>query len=84
VHPVSYRATETTIVRGDANGRLTVPAAFHVHMPFPIQTHPSLRIEMVYVPQLHNAGGQVGGSYSRSRAGEWEMDATGRRAVVST
>jgi hypothetical protein len=82
VHPVSYNATQTTVLRGDADGRLTIPAALHVHLPFPIQTHPSLSIEMVYVPQLHNAGGQIRGGYAASAASAWEMDATRHRAVV--
>jgi hypothetical protein len=82
VHPVSYNATQTTVTRGDDNGRLTIPAAFHVHLPFPVQTHPSLWIDMVYVPRLHNAGGRIGGGYAASAAGAWEMDATWHRAVV--
>lgn len=68
VHPVSYNATQTAVIRGDADGRLTIPAALHVHLPFPIQTHPTVSIEMVYVPQLHNAGGQIRGSYAASAA----------------
>ena len=82
VHPVSYNATERTFVRSEDEGRLTVPGAFHLHLPFPIQTHPRLSIDMVYVPALHNAGGQIAPSYVPSVAGVWEMDPTGHRAVV--
>jgi len=81
-HPVSYNATQLTVVRSDNAGRLTIPAAFHLHFPFPLQTHPTLWIEMVYVPQLHNAGGRIGGGYAASTVGAWEMDATSHRAVV--
>ena len=81
-HPVSYNATRLTVIRSEEAGRLTIPAAFHLHFPFPLQTHPTLQIEMVYVPQLHNAGGRIGGGYAASTAGAWEMDAASPRAVV--
>lgn len=82
VHPVSYNGTPMTVVGSDDNGRLTIPAAFHLHLPFPLQTHPKLWIEMVYVPRLHNAGGRIGPGYAAALAGSWEMDATRHRAVV--
>lgn len=82
VHPVTYNATERTVIRGGDNGRLTIPGAFHLHLPFPIKTHPRLSIEMVYVPGLHNAGGRIAPLYVASTAGVWEMDSTGHRAVV--
>jgi len=81
-HPVSYNATRRTVVRSDGAGRLRVPAAVHVHLPFPLQTHPMLRIEMVYVPRLHNAEGRISSGYATATAGVWEMDAAARRAVV--
>jgi hypothetical protein len=81
-HPVSYDATRRIVVRSDGAGRLRVPAALHVHLPFPLQTHPKLRIEMVYVPRLHNAEGRISSGYAASTAGVWETDATARRAVV--
>jgi hypothetical protein len=82
VHPVSYEATPRTLVRGEADGRLTFPAAVHLHRPFPLETHPSLWIEMVYVPRLHNASGRIGGGYAASTAGVWETDLQRRRALV--
>jgi hypothetical protein len=81
-HPVSYDATRHTVVRSDDAGRIRVPSAVHVHLPFPLQTHPKLRIEMVYVPRLHNAEGRISSGYVASTAGVWEMDAVTRRAVV--
>jgi hypothetical protein len=82
VHPVSYNATQPALVRSDGTGRLTIPAALHLHFPFPLQTHPTLWIEMVYVPGLHNAGGRIGGGYAASAAGAWEIDPTWHRAVA--
>ncbi|HEY5545018.1 MAG TPA: hypothetical protein VIK50_03095 [Gemmatimonadaceae bacterium] len=81
-HPVSYNATRRTVVRSDDTGRLTIPAAWHLHFPFPLQTHPKLWIEMAYVPLLHNAEGRIGGGYVASVTGAWEMDATWHRAVA--
>jgi hypothetical protein len=81
-HPVSYDATPRTIIRSDAGGHLRVPSALHLHYPFPVQTHPTLWIEMVYVPRLHNAEGRFSKNYAASMAGVWEMDAASRRAVV--
>src|SRR5678815_801421 len=34
VHPVSYNATRLTVVRSDDNGRLTIPAAFHIPVSY--------------------------------------------------
>jgi hypothetical protein len=82
VHPVSYEATPRTLVRGAADGRLTFPAAVHLHRPFPLETHPSLWIEMVYVPRLHNASGRIGGGYAASTAGVWETDLARARGVA--
>jgi hypothetical protein len=50
VHPVSYTATRLTVIRSNDRGRLTIPAAFHVHWPFPLQSHPRLSIQLIYGP----------------------------------
>ena len=55
VHPVSYRATTLRVIRSDAPGQLVIPGKLHVHLPFPIETHPSVDVELVYAPRLHNA-----------------------------
>ena len=81
VHPVSYNATRLTVVRGNDNGRLTIPGAFHVHWPFPLQTHPKLWIEMIYVPGLHNAWARFAQRSAASQVGIWQMT-TQDRAMV--
>jgi hypothetical protein len=81
VHPVSYNATRLTVVRSDDNGHLTIPAAFHVHWPFPLQTHPKLWIEMIYVPRMHNAWGRIVRRSPASEVGIWQMT-TPNRAMV--
>ena len=55
VHPVSYRATTLRVIRSNAPGQLVIPGKLHVHLPFPIETHPSIDVELVYAPRLHNA-----------------------------
>ena len=81
VHPVSYNATRLTVVRSDDNGRLKIPGAFHVHWPFPLQTHPRLWIEMIYVPRLHNAWARIVPRSSASEVGLWEMTTRNRLVV---
>ena len=81
-HPVSYTAKPETVVRSDDAGRLTFPAAFHLHLPFPLQTHPRRWIRMVYVPRLHNTEGWIARDDAASKPGSWEFDAARRRAVV--
>ena len=82
VHPVTYRARPLAVARNESPGRVIIPAAFHLHAPFPAKTHPSLRIALIYVPRLHNAWGQLNDS-SPSRAGIFTVTAPGRRAIVS-
>ena len=55
VHPVTYQARPFVVARSDASGRVAIPSAFHVHKPFPLETPPSLQVEFIYVPGLHNA-----------------------------
>jgi hypothetical protein len=82
VHPVSYRASRLALARSDAAGSVSVPPAVHPHLPFPLQTHPALRVEMVYAPRMHNAWGQLSEG-SPSVPGIFEIDAGRRRAVVA-
>src|SRR5262249_30497448 len=77
-HPVSYDATRLTVVRSDENGHLTIPAAFHVHWPFPLQTHPKLWIAMIYVPRMHNAWARIVERAPASEAGIWQMTSENR------
>jgi hypothetical protein len=81
VHPVTYRATRLTVVRSDDRGRLTIPAAIRVHWPFPLQTHPGLRLSMIYVPRMHNAWARIIDRAPASEPGIWQMT-TPNRAVV--
>ena len=81
VHPVSYTATRLTVIRSNDRGRLTIPAAFHVHWPFPLQTHPRLSIQMIYVPRMHNGWARIVDRSPVSAAGIWHM-ATPHRAMV--
>ena len=81
-HPVSYEATPETVIRSDDAGRLTFPAALHVHRPFPLQTHPALWIRMIYVPRLHNAEGSIAEDRGPSTIRSWEFDAATRRVTA--
>jgi hypothetical protein len=59
VHPVTYVARESAIIRADPDGRATIPARLHLRRPLPLSTPPSVFIDHVYVPHLHNAFGPV-------------------------
>ena len=80
VHPITYQDKPLALARADSSGRVVIPIAFHAHLPFPIATHPSLRVACVYVPRAHNALGQMNEG-SPSRPGVFELD-TVRRAVI--
>jgi hypothetical protein len=82
VHPVSYRARELALARDDGNGNIVIPGALLVHLPFPLETHPSLWTEMVYVPRMHNAWGSFN-KLAESRPGIFVVDNETRRATVS-
>lgn len=59
VHSASYQAAPLALARSDAAGRVQVARAIYLHKPFPIETHPSLVVELLYVPALHNATGRA-------------------------
>ena len=59
VHPVSYIARGSVIVRSDADGLVRIPGRVHFRRPLPLSTPPSLFIDHVYVPRLHNAFGPI-------------------------
>ena len=83
VHPVSYRARDLALARGDANGNIVIPSALLVHLPFPVETHPSWWTEMVYVPRMHNAWGSFN-KLAMSRPGIFVIDDENlRHATVS-
>jgi hypothetical protein len=59
-HSTTYQATGRSLIQGDAAGRVDIPASVHLHWPFPLETHPSLRIDLVYAPGLHNGLATIG------------------------
>jgi hypothetical protein len=82
VHPVTYAASRFAVLRTDSAGRARVPMALHVHLPFPLQTHPRLYVELLYVPRLHNAHVRFG-TQSISKWDVFTVDVPGRTIAVS-
>ena len=82
VHPVTYQASRHTVLRSDSAGRVRIPAALHVHLPFPLQTHPHVVIDLVYSPRLHNASASVR-SGSPSVQGVFVIDWTKGRFTMT-
>ena len=81
VHPVTYDASAFALAPAGADGLVAFPWAVHFHLPFPIQTHSSRWVEMVYVPSLHNAHGRFG-SDAIAQRGAFEFDPAERRVVM--
>lgn len=80
VHPLSYVAGGSVIIRADADGRVTIPGRVHFRRPLPLSTPPSVFIDHVFVPRLHNAFGPLAAS-TISRAGVFTID-EGRESVT--
>ena len=59
VHPVTYEASRRSVAHSSTAGSVDIPSSFHVHWPFPAETHPRLRVDLVYVPMLHNGHATV-------------------------
>ena len=73
VHPVTYIARGSVIVRADALGRITIPGRIHVRSPLPLSMPPRPFIDHAYVPRLHNAFGPIAEG-TMSRAGVFTID----------
>ena len=54
VHPITYVASRRSISRSHSAGSVEIPPSVHVHWPFPIESHPKLRVDLIYAPILHN------------------------------
>jgi len=82
VHPVSYVARGSAIVRADADGRVKIPFRMHIRAPFPLSAPPAHFIDDVYVPRLHNAFGPIA-PLTTSRPGVFLIEGeTGRVTIL--
>jgi hypothetical protein len=81
VHPVSYVARGSAIVRADADGRVRIPFRLHVRAPFPLSSPPAHFIDDVYVQPLHNAFGPVG-PLTTGDPGVVQIDQHAKRVTV--
>src|SRR6266545_3003844 len=59
-HSTTYEASRPSIARSRSAGSVEIPPSVHVHWPFPIQTHPGLKVDLVYAPALHNGLATIG------------------------
>jgi len=53
-HPTTYQASALSVAQSPSGGLMEIPPSVDVHWPFPIETHPRLRVDLVYAPTLHN------------------------------
>jgi hypothetical protein len=73
VHPVTYVARGSVILRADALGRAAIPGRLHVRRLLPLSLPPKLFIDQVYLPRFHNAFGPIVKG-TASRAGVFAID----------
>lgn len=66
VDSLSQVTRGSAIVRADADGSVTIPFSLHFRTPFLFSMPPSLYIDCIMVPRLHNSFGPVG-KYTTSR-----------------
>ena len=59
-HSTTYEVGRRSIAQSSSAGRVKIPASVHVHWPFPIETHPRLRADLVYAPAFHNGLATIG------------------------
>ena len=82
VHPVTYVARGSVIVRADADGRVRISGRIHLRRPLPLSTPPRLFIDHVYVPRLHNAFGPIAEG-TTSRRGVFTVDESLHHVTVA-
>jgi hypothetical protein len=82
VHPVRYIARGSAITRADEAGRVVIPGRVLFRRPLPLSGPPSLFVDHVYVPRLHNAFGPIA-PLTQSRPGVFTVDDRRERVVVA-
>ena len=81
VHPVTYIARGSVILRADALGTATIPGRMHVRRVLPLSMPPRLFIDHVYLPRLHNAFGPIADG-TTSRPGVFGIDERRQHVTV--
>ena len=59
VDSISYVVRGSVITRADAEGRIRIPFRIHVRPPLQFTTPPSLAVDDIVVPRLHNTFGPI-------------------------
>lgn len=81
VHPVTYTARGSVIIRADAHGQVRIPGQIHLRSPLPLAMPPRLFIiDHVYLPRLHSAFDPIAEG-TTSRPGVFTID-QGREHVT--
>ena len=81
VHPVTYVARGSAVLRADTDGRVKIPGRIHLRRPLPLSTPPRLFIGHVYLPRLHNAFGPIAEG-TMSRPGVFAIDEKRQHVAV--
>ena len=59
-HSTTYEASRRSVAQSRSAGRVEIAPSMHAHWPFPIETHPGLRVDFVYAPTFHNGLATIG------------------------
>ena len=78
-HATTYEASRRSIAQSCSIGRVEISPSVHLHWPFPIETHPGLRVDLVYAPAFHNGLATIG---DRAIAQSGAFDVAGDLASV--
>jgi hypothetical protein len=78
-HTTTYDASSRSIAQSRSVGRVEISPSVHVHWPFPIETHPGLRVDLLYAPAFHNGLATIG---DRAIAQPGAFDVAGDLASV--
>lgn len=54
LHPQTYQASAPSVLEGGPDGRVWIRPSIYMHLPFPLETHPTITVDLVFAPLLHN------------------------------
>ena len=80
-HATTYEASRRSRAQSRSVGRVDISPSVHVHWPFPIETHPGVRVDLVYAPAFHNGLATIG---DRAIAQAGAFDVAGDQASGSS
>jgi hypothetical protein len=69
---VTYQASRLALLKSDSAGRIVIPSAFHARWPI-VESPPTVTVDLIYAPTLHNGLAWISRGVALSRPGEFEV-----------